>query len=189
MTEETNSSPSNSNKGTSWAEQPPAVTNTTDTASVSVSDDQPNTYYAYEENTRPELSPKPFDKRPLIYGGLVAAGFFLVSILLAIWLYNHPDAAEVIRDIFIIYIGVGIFVLIPLVIILTVVLIYLGLKLNDLTLMVHRELIPMLTNIQTTLNNVKGTTTFLSDQAVKPVISTASSVAAVRGIVRSLFKR
>jgi len=120
---------------------------------------------------------------------LVAVGFFLAAILIAIWLYNNPEAAEVIRDIFIIYIGLGIFVLIPLVMILTVVLIYLGLKLNDLTLMIHRELIPMLTNVQTTLNTVKGTTTFLSDSAVKPVISTATSIAAVRGIVRSLFKR
>ena len=187
MIEETNSSPSNSNSRTSWAEEPPTVSKLTDTPSVL--DDQSNTNYAYQENTRPELTPAPFDKRPLIYGAIVAGLFFLVAILIAIWLYNNPDAAEVIRDIFIIYIGVGIFVLIPLVIILTVVLIYLALKLNDLTLMVHRELIPMLTNIQTTLNNVKGTTTFLSDQAVKPVITTASSIAAVKGIVRSLFQR
>lgn len=185
MIEETNSSPNNSNSETSWAEEPPTDLNVTDTPSAF--DDQSN--YAYQENARPELAPAPFDKRPLIYGAIVAGVFFLVAILIAIWLYNNPEAAQVIRDIFIIYIGVGIFVLIPLVIILTVVLIYLALKLNDLTLMVHRELIPMLTNIQTTLNNIKGTTTFLSDQAVKPVITTASSVAAVKGIVRSLFQR
>ena len=186
MTEDTISSSNTGSGDTSRAEQPLVVTGT---SSASQSQDQLNTTYAYKENTRPELSPKPFDKRPLLYGVLVAAGFFIAALLLAIWLYNNPTKAEIIRDIFLIYIGLGIFVLIPLVMILTVILIYLALKLNDLTLMVHREVIPMLTNIQTTLNNVKGTTTFLSDQAVKPVITTASSIAAVRGIVRSLFKR
>lgn len=188
MTEETTSSTNGGSDDLTWAKQPPVAVNDNVTAPFT-SEGQSNTYYAYEENTRPELTPTPFDKRPLIYGGIVAGVFFLAAFLLAYWLYNNPAAAEVIRDIFIIYIGLGIFVLIPLVMILTVVLIYLGLKLNDLTLMIHRELIPMLTNIQTTLNTVKGTTTFLSDQAVKPVVSTAASVAAVRGIVRSLFKR
>ncbi len=190
MAEDTNSSTNTGIDDVSWAQQPPVVENTTPFSTVETDpNEQSNTYYEYKENTRPELSPAPFDKRPLLYGALVAGGFFLVAILIAIWLYNNPERAEVIRDIFIIYVGLGIFVLIPLLMILIVVLIYLALKLNDLTLMVHREVIPMLTNIQTTLNNVKGTTTFISDQAVKPVISTASSFAAVRGIMRSLFKR
>ena len=147
--------------------------------------------YNYDEpaNPRPELSPAPFDKRPLIIAGLVALGFFLLAILIGVWLFNNPVKAEILRDIFIIYVGLGIFVLIPLLIILSVVVIYLVLKVNDLVQLLQREIIPILLSTQESVNTIKGTTTFLSDQAVQPVIKTAGTVAAVRTITRSLFKR
>jgi hypothetical protein len=147
--------------------------------------------YNYDEpaNSRPELSAAPFDKRPIIIAAAVALGFFLLATLCGVWLYWNPAKAEIIRDIFIIYVGMGIFVLIPLLIVLSVVLTYLILKVNDLVNLLQREILPILLNTQESVNTIKGTTTFLSDQAVQPVIKTAGTVAAVRTITRSLFKR
>ncbi|GAB4428584.1 MAG: hypothetical protein Kow0031_08860 [Anaerolineae bacterium] len=150
---------------------------------------QPGFDNAAPRNPRPELEPAPFDKRPLWIGVGVTVTFIVLAIVLGVWLFYHPVAAAVLRDIFMIYIGLGIFVLIPLLILLAVVLIYLALKLNDLTHLIHREVIPMMTTVQNSLNTVNGTTSFLSENAVKPVISTASSYAAARAMVKALFRR
>ncbi len=149
------------------------------------------TPYNYDEpvTSRPELTPEPFDKRPLIYGGAVALAFFIIATLIGVWLFNNPAKAEVIRDIFIIYLGVGIFVLIPLTIVLVVAVTYLILKLNDVVQLLQREIVPILLNTQQSVNTIRGTTTFLSDQAVQPIIKTAGTITAARTIVRSLFKR
>ena len=47
----------------------------------------------------------------------------------------------------------------------------------------------VLYNIQETTNTVRGTTSFISDKAVQPVIATVSSIAAVKAIFKSLFRR
>jgi hypothetical protein len=141
------------------------------------------------DNPRPELSAEPIDKQPIIIGASVALGFLLISLALGWWLFLHPVAAAIIRDILIIYIGVGIFVVILLLIVLVVITSYLVIKVNDLVQLTDREIRPVLANIQQSINTVRGTTVFLSDHAVQPVISTLSSVTAVKTIVRSLFQR
>jgi hypothetical protein len=141
------------------------------------------------DNPRPELSAEPIDKQPIIIGVGVALGFLLISLALGWWLFLHPVAAAIIRDILIIYIGVGIFVVILLLIVLVVITSYLVIKVNDLVQLTDREIRPVLANIQESINTVRGTTVFLSDHAVQPVISTLSSVTAVKTIVRSLFQR
>jgi hypothetical protein len=139
--------------------------------------------------SRPELSPKPVDKRPMIIGGVVAVAIVIIFVTLGILLFRYPEATAILRDIFIIFMGLGIFVIILLLIILIVITAYLVLKINDLVQLLDREIKPLLAKLQGTVNNVSGTTTFLTDQAVQPVISTVSSVAAARAIVRSLFRR
>ena len=74
-------------------------------------------------------------------------------------------------------------------VIVIVMLAYLVLKTNDLVQLVDREIRPLLYNIQETTNTVRGTTTFISDKAAQPVIATVSSIAAVKAIFRSLFRR
>ena len=140
-------------------------------------------------NDRPELSSEPIDKRPIIIGGVVAIAIVIIFGGLGWLLFINPVAAATLRDIFIIFMGLGIFVVILLLIALIVIAAYLVLKVNDLVQLVDREIKPMLTKVQGTLNTVRGTTTFLSDHAVQPVISTASTVSAVQAIFRSLFKR
>lgn len=147
-------------------------------------------YYNTEADNRwAELSPKPMDKRPIIYGIIAAVVVILIFGGLGVWLFLNPPIAAVLRDIFIIFLGLGVFLVILLLIALVVVTVYLVLKINDLIGMLNREIKPMLAQVQSTLNKARGTTAFLSEQAVKPVITTASAVAGVRAVFRTLFRR
>ena len=140
-------------------------------------------------NKYPEISPTPIDKRPLIIGIIVAASLLLISILAAVWLFFHPATAEVVRDIVIIFLGMSSFFILICIVIMIVMLVYLILKTNDLVQLIDREIRPLLYNIQETTNTVRGTTSFISDKAVQPVIATVSSIAAVKAIFKSLFRR
>ena len=155
--------------------------------------------YNYDgiSSSRPELSMKPVDRRPAIIGIVVALAILIIFSFLFWWLFVHPVATAVIRDIFIIFMGLGVFIIILLLIILIVATVYLVLKVDDLVQLLDREVVqllnkdikPALNKVQDTLTNVKGTTTFLGDRAVKPVRTTAGYIAAVRAISRSLFRR
>jgi len=146
-------------------------------------------YYTDPNSRWAELSPKPMDKRPILYGIIAAIVVILLFGGLGVWLFLNPPAAAVLRDIFIIFLGLGAFLIILLLIALVVITIYLVLKINDLIQMLNREIKPMLAQVQSTVNTARGTTTFLSEQAVKPVITTASAVAGVRAVFRTLFRR
>lgn len=146
-------------------------------------------YYYEADNSRTELSPKPIDKRPIIYGIIAALIIILIFGGIGVGLYLNPPVAAVLRDIFIIFLGLGAFVIILLLIALVVITVYLVLKINDLVRLLDREIKPLLAQAQETTRTVKGTTTFISEQAVKPVIATASTIAATRAIFKSLFQR
>jgi hypothetical protein len=140
-------------------------------------------------NPRPELSGEIVDKRPLIYGSIAAVVIILIFGGLGVALFLHPGATATLRDIFIIYLGLGAFIIILLLIALVVIMAYLVIKINDLVHLLDREIKPMLAKLQETMGTVRGTATFLSNHAVQPVIATASNVAAVRAVFRSLFQR
>jgi hypothetical protein len=147
-------------------------------------------YYNAEVNNRwPELSPKPIDKRPIIYGIIFAVVVILALGGFGVYLFFNPAVAAVLRDIFIVFLGLGAFIVILLLGGLVVVTGYLILKINDLVRLLDREIKPMLGQLQTTLTRMQGTATFLSEQAVQPVIKTASTVSATKAIFRSLFRR
>ena len=144
----------------------------------------------YETDRRaPELSPKPVDKRPIVYGIIAAIVIVLIFGGIGVWLFLNPAAAAVVRDIFIIFLGLGAFIIILLLIALVVVTVYLVLKINDLTQLLSREIRPVLGNIAQTTHSVRGTATFLSEQAVQPIIKTAGFLAAIQAIFNSLFRR
>lgn len=138
---------------------------------------------------RPELSAKPADKRPIVFGIITAVIIILIFGGLGVWLFYYPATAAVMRDIFIIYLGLGAFVIILLLIVLVVITAYLVLKINDLVQLLDREVKPLLGAVSQTVATVKGTTAFISDHAVQPVITTVSSVSAVKAIFRALFTR
>ncbi|MCB0211145.1 MAG: hypothetical protein KDJ52_17535 [Anaerolineae bacterium] len=145
--------------------------------------------YPDVENSRPELSAKPADKRPLIIGIVVAVVIIAIFGGIGAWLFYHPPAAAVLRDIFIIFLGLGVFLIILLLIILVVITAYLVIKVNDLVQLLDREVRPVLNKLQETTTTIGGTATFISEKAVQPVISTASMAAGVNAIFRALFKR
>lgn len=137
----------------------------------------------------PELSARPADKRPIVIGVIVAVVILLIFGGIGWLLFINPVATATLRDIFIIFMGLGIFLIILLLIILVVATTYLVLKVNDLIQLLDREVKPILSKLQDTMQTVKGTTLFYSDQAIKPVITTAGYVAGVQAIFRSLFRR
>jgi hypothetical protein len=145
--------------------------------------------YGSVENPRPELSPRPVSKKPMIIGGIVALVILLTFIGLGWLLFSYPTQTAILRDVVIIFIGLGVILIILLLVALIVMTVYLVLKVNDLVQLVDREIRPVLARLQHTMGTVGGTATFLSDQAIRPVIAAASTVAAVRTIMRSLFQR
>jgi hypothetical protein len=140
-------------------------------------------------NRYPELSPEPMDKRPIIYGVIFAVVFVLIFLAIGVWLFFNPVATAILRDIFIIYLGLGAFVIILLLIALVVITAYLVIKVNDLVQLLDREIKPVLLKLQDTAGTVQGTTTFIRDHAVRPIISTVSTYAAARAVFRALFQR
>ena len=140
-------------------------------------------------NPRPELSTKPADKRPLIIGIVVAVVIILIFGGFGVYLFLNPAHAAVLRDIFIIYLGLGAFFVILLLIALVVITAYLVLKINDLIQLLDREIRPVLNKLQDSAVTMQGTATFLSDHAVKPIINTASTISAAQTVVRTLFRR
>ncbi len=140
-------------------------------------------------NPHPELSSQPVDKRPIIFGIIAALVIILIFGGIGVWLFLNPAAAAVLRDIFIIYLGLGAFIIILLLIALAVITAYLVIKVNDLVQLLDREIKPVLTRLNETAVDVRGTTTFISEHAVRPVIKTATTVSAVQAIFKALFRR
>jgi hypothetical protein len=52
--------------------------------------------------------------------------------------------------------------------------------------LIQSEIKPIITDTQETVNTVRGATTFVSEQVVKPVIKTSRTIARLRGTMQSL---
>jgi ABC-type dipeptide/oligopeptide/nickel transport system permease subunit len=113
-------------------------------------------------------------QRAILIGALLFLIVLIVGVVLAvISMVNHPDQTETIRDIVIIFMAVE-----SLIIGLT--LIVLIIQLAKLTALLQNEIRPILDSTNETVNTLRGTTTFLSNNLVNPVIKANSTFAAVR---------
>lgn len=113
-------------------------------------------------------------QRAIIFGALLFLIILIIGVVLAvISMVNHPDQTETIRDIVIIFMAVE-----SLIIGLT--LIILIIQLAKLMALLQNEIRPILDSTNETLQTLRGTTTFLSNNLVKPVIKANSTFAAVR---------
>ena len=101
---------------------------------------------------------------------LVVAGFFL---------YARPQATTFLRDVAVIILAFETLVVIFFLGVMTVLLIYVILTLE-------REIKPMLKATSETVYTVRGTTTFVSDTVVSPIMKAASIVGAVKGAAQAL---
>lgn len=124
-------------------------------------------------------------RMPAIIAAVAAFIILLVLVIFGVLLYNHPVAAARLRDIFIILLGVQSIFIGLLLIVAVVAIIYVALKMYDLTQFIENELRPILHQVDDTMRTVQSRTAFLSDSAVKPVIEVMSWGAAVRGIIRA----
>jgi len=109
---------------------------------------------------------------------------FLTGIVFAIvGLLNHPDYAESIRDIVIIFVAVE-------ALIIGLALILLIVQIARLSAIIQNEIKPLIDSGNETINTLRGTSQFLSDKMVRPVIKANSTLAAIRRAVDLIkFKR
>jgi len=141
---------------------------------------------AEQESSPAELSPGLGASRlPAIIAGVAAAVVLVALIAVGVLLFNHPRTAAVLRDIFIILLGVQSIIIGLLMVAMLVTLIYMALKIYDLTQFVEDELRPMLSRADDMMRTVHSRTVFISDTAVKPVIGVMGYVSAVKSIIRS----
>jgi len=99
-----------------------------------------------------------------------AAGYGLVT---------HPNLTAVLRDI-------SIIVLALVTIVIGAFLAILMFQLQSLTALLRDEIKPILEAANDTASTVRGTTTFISDAVVTPVIAAASYASAVRQTIKTL---
>jgi heme/copper-type cytochrome/quinol oxidase subunit 4 len=120
-------------------------------------------------------------KKTLRTVGLVlAVVLVLAAIGFAVYgLVTHAEFTAVLRDIFII-------VLALVTIIIGLFLVILVFQLQSLIALLRDEIKPILESANQTASTVRGTTTFVSDAVVSPLISAASYASAVRETVKVL---
>jgi hypothetical protein len=106
----------------------------------------------------------------VILGILGFAGYGLVT---------HPNLTAVLRDI-------SIVVLALVTIVIGAFLAILIFQLQSLTALLRDEIKPILEAANDTASTVRGTTTFISDAVVTPVITAASYASAVRQTIKTL---
>jgi hypothetical protein len=119
------------------------------------------------------------DTRRII--GIALISVILLAIIgLTIWgMVTHPILTSVLRDI-------SIIVLALVTLIIGLFLIILIFQLQSLIVLLRDEIKPILDSANETANTVRGTTTFVSDAVVTPLIQVASLASGVAQTLRTL---
>jgi len=126
------------------------------------------------------------DDRTKLYavvGGLVLLAVFIL-ITAGLYMLGDDDqsALERLRDIAVIYIVLLSMIIVILMAAGTAALIY-------LILQIRNQVIPLMKETTETMNRVRGTTEFMSEEAVKPIISAAGKVAQWKAMLRVVSGR
>ena len=108
--------------------------------------------------------------------------FVLVVSFLFYGAVSHPLVTSVLRDI-------SIIVLALVTMITSIFLAILLFQLQSLIVLLRDEVQPILESINETAGTVRGTTSFVSDAVVTPMIEVASYATAVRQTISTLFGR
>mgnify|MGYP005812642443 CR=1 FL=1 len=109
----------------------------------------------------------------LIIGAIIAALLLAGVIVGLVFLSKDPAAASQVRDIFIIVIALQMFVI-------GIALIILIIQLASLTNVLKNEVKPILHSTTETVNTLRGTVRFLSDNLSEPVIKLNETLASIR---------
>ena len=125
-------------------------------------------------------TPADRQRRLIIIGAVLVAVIVLAGLITgAIVLFNNPVAAANVRDVMIIFMALEF-------IVIGAALVVLMFQLAVLTNMLQHEIKPILDSTNETINTVRGTTTFLSENLVEPVVKLNSYLAAITQVVDSL---
>lgn len=123
----------------------------------------------------------PISTRHIIIGAVVGLLFFILLVVLVVWLAsNYAPELEAVRDIFIIALALESCIFGVL---LTIMLIMLVRLVN----MLEFEIKPILEKTNETVGMVRGTTTFVGENVVRPVVKGTAFMAGVRRGLRVLF--
>jgi hypothetical protein len=115
---------------------------------------------------------------PIVLGGLV---FLAVIVGIIVLLMSAgSDSVGKIRDIFIIFMALES-------LIIGIVLVILIVQLSILINLLQNEIKPILQATNETVNTLKGTTTFISDNLAEPVIKLNEYLAGLRKLLEVLF--
>jgi hypothetical protein len=119
-----------------------------------------------------------------IIGGAVAALILFGLIIFGLYTLGDDDqsALERLRDIAVIFIVMLLLVVTILLAGITAALVYLIMQIKD-------RVIPALEELIGTLKRVKGTTEFVTEEAVKPIINVASTFAGVRAMAKTFTEK
>jgi ABC-type spermidine/putrescine transport system permease subunit II len=111
-----------------------------------------------------------------VIGAVVVVAFAVVAIIA---MARNPVATQTIRDIFIIVMALESLVIGAALIILII-------QIAVLTNLLQHEIKPILESTNETVNTVRGTTAFLSENLVEPVVKLNSYVAALQSVLEGL---
>lgn len=128
-----------------------------------------------------------FERQPLIPTYYIVAGAIALVVIgvgfTAVLVYlanNYAETIIVLRDIFIIALGL-------MSCVSGIVLMLLLIAIMRLVNMLEYELKPILLKTNETLGTIQGTTSFVSDNVVRPVTTASSYVAGLRRGISTLF--
>lgn len=128
-----------------------------------------------------------FERQPLIPTYYIVAGAIALVVvgvgstaLLVYLANNYAETIIVLRDIFIIALGL-------MSCVSGIVLMLLLIAIMRLVNMLEYELKPILLKTNETLGTIQGTTSFVSDNVVRPVTTASSYVAGLRRGISTLF--
>jgi hypothetical protein len=127
------------------------------------------------------LSPSTTEKRGPNRKVIIAiVGVVVVALIIVgfVWMIQ-AQATGVVRDVFIIFMAI-------VMLFIGIMLVALVYQVAALTRMLREEIKPLLENAQETVNTARGTTMFVSDHVVKPVIGVAGTVAGVARVISLL---
>ena len=117
-------------------------------------------------------------KKWAIIGGIIAA-VVLLAIIVILYILGDGRPTERLRDISIIFISLFAVINVLLLAAIAGAILWLVLTLRN-------RVIPLLETLTATAARIRGTTEFVTEQAVAPIISVASTMARMRAMTRTV---
>ncbi len=145
-------------------------------------EDNPGTSAEPKLNTEAPQLPAGTRKSSKTWIFVVVAVVILALVIGAIvlMLSSAPESVGKIRDIFIIFLALESLII---GVVLTILVVQISLLIN----LLQNEIKPILTSTSETVNTLKGTTTFISNNLVAPVIKMNEYLAGLKKLIELLF--